>query len=136
MDNLILLCPAHHRAVHEVGYTVGALGDGRFAFTRPDGTPVVEAPQSEGLPPLSNPFTGAPMVITPSWRMPEPVWGGERLDLAHLIDGMAASYIVDSGRRLLDVPADDLSRTVREATGWPMSSDGPEDRSGGRSVAA
>ena len=35
LDNLILVCPTHHRAVHEVGYTVRALGDGRFAFARP-----------------------------------------------------------------------------------------------------
>ena len=123
LDNLILLCPAHHRAVHEVGYTVRALGGGEFAFTRPDGTPVPENPQLEPLPTRENPFTGAPMVGPSRWRMPEPTWGGERLDLAHLIDGMAANYIIDTGRSLLDVPVDDLSRTVREATGWPMTAD-------------
>ena len=131
LDNLILLCPSHHRAVHEVGYTVRALGDGRFAFTRPDGTPVSETPQLEPLPTRPNPFTGAPMVGPSRLRMPEPTWGGEQLDLAHLIDGMAANYIIATGRHLPDVPMDDLSRTVREATGWPMTADRSGDRSPG-----
>ena len=129
LDNLILLCPAHHRAVHEVGYTVRSLGDGRFAFTRPDGTPVAETPELEPLPTRPNPFTGAPTVGPSRWRMPEPTWGGEHLDLAHLIDGMAANYVIATGRRLRDVPVDDLSRTVREATGWPMTTDLSEDSS-------
>jgi hypothetical protein len=127
LDNLILFCPAHHRAVHEVGYTVRALGDGKFAFARPDGTPVPETPQVEPLPTRPNPFTNAPMIGTSRWRMPEPTWGGEHLDLTHLIDGMAANYIIDTGRHLRDVPVDDLSRTVREATGWPMTADRPGD---------
>src|SRR6476646_8717967 len=121
LDNLLLLCPTHHRAVHEVGYTVRALGNGTFSFARPDGTPVPETPQVEPLPTRPNPFTGAPMVGLAPWRMPEPTWGGEHLDLAHLIDGMAANYINASGRHLPDVPVDELSRTVRETTGWPMT---------------
>jgi hypothetical protein len=44
------------------------------------------------------------MVDTSRWRMPEPTWGGEHLDLAHLIDGMAANYIISTGRHLPDVP--------------------------------
>ena len=127
LDNLILLCPAHHRAVHEVGYTVRALGAGNFAFARPDGTPVPETPRLEPLPTRPNPFTGAPMVGPTKWRMPEPTWGGEHLALGHLIDGMAANYINGTGRHLPDVPVDDLSRTVREATGWPMTADRPGD---------
>jgi len=121
LDNLLLLCPTHHRAVHEVGYTVRALGNGTFSFARPDGTPVPETPQVEPRPTRPNPFTGAPMVGLAPWRMPEPTWGGEHLDLSHLINGMAANYINASGRHLPDVPVDDLSRTVREATGWPMT---------------
>jgi hypothetical protein len=136
LDDLILLCPAHHRAVHEVGYTVRVLGDGTFSFARPDGTPVPETPQLEPLPTRPNPFTGAPMVGRAPWRMPEPTWGGEHLDLAHLIDGMAANYIIASGRHLPDVPVDDLSRAVREATGWPMTADSPGDHPRNRSVAA
>jgi hypothetical protein len=121
LDNLILLCPAHHRAVHEVGYTVRSLGDGRFAFTRPDGTPVSETPRLDPLPTRPNPFTGAPRVGPSRWKMPEPTWGGEHLDLAHLIDGMAANYINATGSHLPDVPVDDLSPTLRRATGWPMT---------------
>ena len=37
LDNLVFICPAHHRAVHEVGYTIAARGAGRFAFYRRTG---------------------------------------------------------------------------------------------------
>jgi hypothetical protein len=138
LDNLILLCPTHHRAVHEVGYAVRALGDGKFSFARPDGTPVPESPQVEPLPTRPNPFTGAPVVALAPWRMPEPTWGGEHLDLTHLIDGMAANYIIASGRHLPDGPVDDLSRAVREATGWPMAEarPGQPDRTMGSASTA
>lgn len=33
LDLLVLLCPTHHRAVHELGYGVRAMGRGRFRFT-------------------------------------------------------------------------------------------------------
>ena len=45
LDNLVLLCRRHHRAVHEEGYRVTPIagGDG-FAFRRPDGRQLLEAP--------------------------------------------------------------------------------------------
>jgi hypothetical protein len=44
LDNLILLCRRHHRAVHEEGFTVVRAGDGAPVFYRPDGTRVEVAP--------------------------------------------------------------------------------------------
>ena len=44
-DNLVLLCPFHHRLVHEGGYGVRR-GNGEVRFTRPDGSHV------EAVPPL------------------------------------------------------------------------------------
>jgi 5-methylcytosine-specific restriction endonuclease McrA len=35
MSNLILLCREHHRMVHEEGYTLQELPNGRFALLRP-----------------------------------------------------------------------------------------------------
>ena len=37
LDNLILLCPTHHRLVHEGGFDVQRLDDGVFRFTNPHG---------------------------------------------------------------------------------------------------
>lgn len=39
VDNLVTLCPAHHRLVHEGGWTVQLASDDTVSFTRPDGTP-------------------------------------------------------------------------------------------------
>jgi hypothetical protein len=44
MENLILLCRRHHRLVHEGGFGLEAGPDGVFRFSRPDGSPVPNAP--------------------------------------------------------------------------------------------
>ena len=45
LDNLLLLCRSHHRAVHEEGFGV-ALGDGGEAtFSWPDGRPFETTPR-------------------------------------------------------------------------------------------
>jgi hypothetical protein len=46
LANTTLLCRIHHRAVHEGGFVVRREPDGRLAFFRPDGAPLVPA----GLP--------------------------------------------------------------------------------------
>jgi len=48
LDNLILLCGRHHRAVHEDGFTLVPDPDRpqRWVFHRPDGTPIPAAPQT------------------------------------------------------------------------------------------
>ena len=84
LDNLVLLCRRHHRAVHEEGFriTLDAVGD--VKFLRPDGHPLPEAP----APPV---WTGPPLApvtvrlerdgvsIGPDTATPD--WRGERLDL-------------------------------------------------------
>ena len=37
LDNLVLLCPTHHRLMHEGGFDVQRLDDGAFRFTNPHG---------------------------------------------------------------------------------------------------
>jgi len=44
VDNLVSLCRVHHRAVHEDGFVVKALGDGRFKFYSPEGWPLGDTP--------------------------------------------------------------------------------------------
>jgi Domain of unknown function (DUF222)/HNH endonuclease len=45
LDNLVLLCPRHHRFVHESGYSIRPSTDGRFEFRDPWGGPVPNAPR-------------------------------------------------------------------------------------------
>ena len=84
LDNLVLLCRRHHRAVHEEGFRVTLDAAGDVEFLRPDGTPLPEAPAAPAWdgPPLA-PVTAQleregvsidPDTLTPDWR-------GEKLDL-------------------------------------------------------
>ena len=44
MTNLATLCRRHHRAVHEEGFEVERLPEGRLRFRRPDGRLFPEVP--------------------------------------------------------------------------------------------
>ena len=84
LDNLVLLCRRHHRAVHEEGYRVTIDAAGDVKFLRPDGHPLPEAPPAPAwtgpaLQPVNDGLAAAGIEIdadtaTPSWR-------GEPLDL-------------------------------------------------------
>jgi hypothetical protein len=82
-DNLISLCPWHHKIVHDRGYLIAAPppGGGTFTFYRPDGTPLPACP---ALPePDGSIDTAHDADITPDTIVPP--WHGERLDLDHAI---------------------------------------------------
>ena len=84
LDNLVLLCRRHHRAVHEEGFRVTIDAAGDVQFLRPDGCPLAEAPTAPAwtgpaLQPTDDNLAATGIEIgadtaTPSWR-------GERLDL-------------------------------------------------------
>ena len=84
LDNLVLLCRRHHRAVHEEGFRVTLDTDGDVQFVRPDGRPF------PAVPPAPN-WTGAPLApvtarldrddIAIDPHTATPAWRGERLDL-------------------------------------------------------
>ena len=88
LDNLVLLCRRHHRAVHEDGFRVTLNAHGDVRFFQPDGRPLPEAP----APPN---WTGRPLApvrgrlgregidIDPDTLTPD--WRGERLDLDWVI---------------------------------------------------
>ena len=44
LENLMLLCRRHHRALHEGGFRVNVTAAGAFVFTRPDGRVLSAAP--------------------------------------------------------------------------------------------
>ncbi len=84
LDNLVLLCRRHHRAVHEEGFGVTLGDDGEAHFVRPDGQPLPEAPASPTV-------TGAPLAkvtarlgragIRLGPHTATPAGRGERLDV-------------------------------------------------------
>ena len=84
LDNLVLLCRRHHRAVHEEGFQVTVDSSGAAAFVRPDGRPLPAAPSAPnwtGLPlePTAKRLAAAGMDIDGTTATP--AWRGERLDL-------------------------------------------------------
>ncbi len=89
LDNLVMLCRRHHRAVHEEGFTVRMSATGEAEFRWPDGRPfpdVPPAPQWSGPPlaPTDARLDAAGVVIGPDTATPD--WHGERLDLVYAID--------------------------------------------------
>lgn len=96
LDNLVLLCRWHHRAVHEGEVEVEVVGDGRFRFRHPGGRTVPEVGPVLALP--SDPVSSLidrhrKMGITPSSWTTTPDWTGEALDL-----GLAVEVLRSQGR--------------------------------------
>ena len=95
LENLVLACRFHHRAVHEEGFEVVRTDDGRFEFRkpgrpgRPDGVLLpAEAPavRWEGAPlaPTAARLAAGGVRIGPHTATPE--WYGESLDVAAALD--------------------------------------------------
>ena len=84
LDNLLLVCRHHHRAVHEGGFTVELRDDGEARFFWPDGRPFLEAPPAPRwagptLGPTSAHLATAGLAIDRDTATPD--WLGERLDV-------------------------------------------------------
>ena len=84
LDNLVLLCRRHHRAVHEEGFAVELGVDGHPTFFRPDGALMPVAPPAPvwagpALAPTDLHLDTAGINIHPGTATPD--WHGERLDL-------------------------------------------------------
>jgi hypothetical protein len=96
LDNLISLCPWHHKVVHDRGYLIAAPpGRGTFTFYRPDGAPL---PSSPPLPEPDGPIDQAHDAdITPDTIIPP--WYGERLDLNHAIWACFANARTDEEKQ-------------------------------------
>jgi hypothetical protein len=70
MNNLLLLCPHHHRLFHQAGYHIDPHGAGHFTFRRPDGRAITPpalavttpAPNARGTPTATD--GGAPYDLT------------------------------------------------------------------------
>jgi hypothetical protein len=77
MDNLVLLCRRHHRAVHEGGF--------RIRRTEANGVEVL-APNGKLIPTLPPSVASAPAPLRPATTGGSPVWDGTPLDVAWAID--------------------------------------------------
>ena len=85
LQNLVLCCRFHHRAVHEEGFQVVADAAGQFQFLRPDGVPLPAEPPAaswEGAPlaPTDARLAAAGVSIGPHTATPD--WYGEPLNLS------------------------------------------------------
>ncbi len=82
LDNLVLLCRRHHRAVHEGGFGVIRGVDGVLTFLRPDGAPLQAVPAAPAFPfDLPGPHDATPL---DAGKLP--TWDGTRFDLPWAID--------------------------------------------------
>jgi len=82
LENLVLLCRRHHRAVHEGGFGMMTDADGRMTFLRPNGTVLEAAPAL----PVSPGGNGPPI----SGIDDLPVWDGTSFDVGYAIDVLYA----------------------------------------------
>jgi hypothetical protein len=88
LDNLMLLCRCHHRAVHEEGFRIVVTADGEFSFCRPDGRLMPDAPAAPRIPndpvaALTAAHNTLGLAINSSTALSH--WRGERLDLDYAI---------------------------------------------------
>ncbi len=78
LDNLVLLCRRHHRAVHEGGFEVRQRNDGTTTFLGANGTVLEEAPP---LP------ASLARLDEDAWEPDDiPVWDGTPLNLTYAVD--------------------------------------------------
>ena len=89
LQNLVLCCRFHHRALHEEGFQVVADAAGQFQFLRPDGVPLPAEPPSaswEGAPlaPTDARLAAAGVSIGPHTATPD--WYGEPLNLSAALE--------------------------------------------------
>ena len=95
LDNLVLLCPTHHRLVHEGGFDVKRLDDGAFRFVNPHGL-TVRPPKRQGM---SSPDTiivqNDSLGLAIDCETATAHWHGERIDYDHALMVTMASW--DSG---------------------------------------
>ena len=76
LDNLVLLCRGHHRAVHEGGFRVAAEEGRALVFRRPDGERIPHAPPAIDVADFADVQSVSP----------PPTWDGSPLDVAWAID--------------------------------------------------
>ena len=88
LENLVLLCRRHHRAVHEEGFGLTLDAKGEPQFTQPNGWPLPMVPAApawtgDPLAPTNGTLARNGIVIDSTTSLPN--WCGEGLDLPYVI---------------------------------------------------
>ena len=87
MDNLLLLCRAHHRLVHEGGFGITLKSPGEPVFTRPDGQEIAFGPDKRSRGNVFALFSQNQIKKIPiDSRTILPRWTGERMDYKVALD--------------------------------------------------
>ena len=89
LQNFVLCCRFHHRALHEDGFQVVADAAGKFQFLRPDGVPLPAEPPAacwKGAPLASTDARLAAAGVSIGPHIATPDWYGEPLDLSAALD--------------------------------------------------
>jgi hypothetical protein len=93
VDNLVLLCTAHHHLVHEGGWSVRRAENGDLLFTAPDGSAVPAEPAREvvedGLVRLREWAVEHGLNLGPDSNLPQ--WDGSRPDYDWAVSAMLAN---------------------------------------------
>ena len=95
IDNLVLLCPTHHRLVHEGGFDVQRLDDGAFRFTNPHGLAIRPPMRHETSSPDTIAVQNDSLGLAIDCETATAHWHGERIDYDHALMVAMASW--DSG---------------------------------------
>ena len=95
LDNLVLLCPTHHRLVHEGGFDVQRLDDGAFRFTNPYGVAIRPPSRPETSSPDTIIVQNESLGLAIDCETATAHWHGERIDYDHALMVAMASW--DSG---------------------------------------
>ena len=95
LDNLVLLCPTHHRLVHEGGFDVQRLDDGAFRFTNSYGVTIQPPHQRETSSPDTIIVQNDSLGLAIDCETATAHRHGERIDYDHALMVTMASW--DSG---------------------------------------
>lgn len=88
--NLATLCRAHHRLIHEGGFSITATVPGHFVFSRPDGTDVSPVPTPPNIAPGDDAIRTANIEngIIPETEWMVPDWDGTSPNYSDIADGL------------------------------------------------
>jgi len=96
LDNVVLTCRHHHRAVHEGGWSVRLDAAGRAVFYRPDGRRPPDVPPRPAVaqqPAAALEAANHRLGVDPDAWTATPDWLGEPLDLGLAIDTLRRSAL-------------------------------------------
>ena len=85
LDNLVQLCPTHHRLVHEGGFDVERLDDGAFRFTNSYGVAIRPPRRQETSSPDTIVLRNESLGLAIDCETATAHWHGERIDYDHAL---------------------------------------------------